>query len=305
MELNNNTWTSEFLLLGFSEEPRLQPVLFWLFLSMYLTTMIENLLVILATISDTHLHTPMYLFLSNLSFADMCLTSTTMPKMLENMQTQSKIISYAGCITQMQFFILFASLGNFLLPVMAYDRFVDIYHPLHYTAIMNPCFCGLMVVPTWIMSVLHALLQSTMGLRLSFCEDLEIQHFFCELNQVVQFACSDTFPSDLVKYFTSVFLGGDPLTGVIYFYAKIVSSICAISSARGRYKAFSTCASHLSVVSLFYFTILEVYFSSAATHSSHSSGPASVMYSVVTPMLNSFIYSLRNKDIKSALRRYL
>ncbi|EHB00157.1 Olfactory receptor 7A17 [Heterocephalus glaber] len=171
MELNNNTWTSEFLLLGFSEEPRLQPVFFWLFLSMYLTMIIGNLLIILATISDSYLHTPMYLFLSNLSFADRCLTSTTMPKMLENMQTQSKIISYAGCITQIQFFILFASLGNFLLAVMVYDLFVVICHPLHYTAIMNPCFCGLMAVSTWIMSVLHALLQSLMVLRLTFCED--------------------------------------------------------------------------------------------------------------------------------------
>ncbi|XP_010637074.2 olfactory receptor 7A10, partial [Fukomys damarensis] len=303
MELKNNTWTSEFLLLGFSEEPPLQTVLFGVFLAMYLTTMIGNLLIILATISDSHLHTPMYLFLSNLSFADICLTSTTMPRMLVNMQTQNKIISYAGCITQMHFFILFASLGNFLLAVMAYDHFGAICHPLHYTAIMNPCICGLMLASCWIMSIVNALLQSLMVLRLSFCADLEIPHFFCELNQVVQRSCSDTFPNDLVMYFASVLLGGGPLTGVIYSYVKIVSSICAISSAQGRYKAFSTCTSHLSVVSLFYCTILGVYFSSAATNSSHSSGTASVMYSVVTPMLNPFIYSLRNKDVKSALRR--
>ncbi|XP_077652637.1 olfactory receptor 7A5-like [Urocitellus parryii] len=271
---------------------------------MYLITVYGNLLILLAITLDSHLHTPMYLFLSNLSSSDICITSTTVPKMLVNMQTQSKAISFEGCIMQMHFFIVFASLENFLLAVMAYDRFVAICHPLHYTVIMNPRLCMLMVVVCWILSVLHALLQSLMVLRLSFCTDLEIPHFFCELNQVVQLACSDTSPNDMVMYFTSVLLGGGPLAGILYSYSKIVSSIRAISSAQGKYKAFSTCASHLSVVSLFYFTILGVYFSAAATHNSHSSATASVMYSVVTPMLNPYIYSLRNKDIKSALRRY-
>ncbi|XP_046293658.1 olfactory receptor 7A5-like [Marmota monax] len=271
---------------------------------MYLITVCGNLLIILAITLDSHLHTPMYFFLSNLSFSDICITSTTVPKMLVNLQTQSQAISFEGCIMQMHFFIVFASLENFLLAVMAYDRFVAICHPLHYTVIMNPQLCMLMVVVCWILSVLHALLQSLMVLRLSFCTDLEIPHFFCELNQVVQLACSDTSPNDMVMYFTSVLLGGGPLAGILYSYSKIVSSICAISSAQGKYKAFSTCASHLSVVSLFYFTILGVYFSAAATHNSHSSATASVMYSVVTPMLNPYIYSLRNKDIKSALRRY-
>nr|XP_027781285.2 olfactory receptor 7A5-like [Marmota flaviventris] len=271
---------------------------------MYLITVCGNLLIILAITLDSHLHTPMYFFLSNLSFSDICITSTTVPKMLVNLQTQSQAISFEGCIMQMHFFIVFASLENFLLAVMAYDRFVAICHPLHYTVIMNPQLCMLMVVVCWILSVLHALLQSLMVLRLSFCTDLEIPHFFCELNQVVQLACSDTSPNDMVMYFTSVLLGGGPLAGILYSYSKIVSSIRAISSAQGKYKAFSTCASHLSVVSLFYFTILGVYFSAAATHNSHSSATASVMYSVVTPMLNPYIYSLRNKDIKSALRRY-
>ncbi|KAG3280080.1 olfactory receptor 7A10-like [Ictidomys tridecemlineatus] len=271
---------------------------------MYLITVCGNLLIILAITLDSHLHTPMYFFLSNLSFSDICITSTTVPKMLVNMQTQSKAISFEGCIIQMHFFIVFASLENFLLAVMAYDRFVAICHPLHYTVIMNPRLCMLMVTVSWILSVLHALLQSLMVLPLSFCTDLEIPHFFCELNQVVQLACSDTSPNDMVMYFTSVLLGGGPLAGILYSYYKIVSSIRAISSAQGKYKAFSTCASHLSVVSLFYFTILGVYFSAAATHNSHSSATASVMYSVVTPMLNPYIYSLRNKDIKSALRRY-
>ncbi|KFO27042.1 olfactory receptor 7A17 [Fukomys damarensis] len=305
MELRNNTRISGFLLLGFSEDPKMQPLLYGLFFSMYLITMLGNLLIILAILSDSHLHTPMYFFLSNLSFVDICFTSTTVPKMLVNIQTQSKIISYAGCITQMYFFLLFVELDNFLLAVMAYDRFAAICHPLHYTVMMNRPLCMLLVLMSWFVSVLHALLQSLMVLRLSFCTDLEIPHFFCELNQVVQLTCSDTFLNDLVMYFALVLLATVPLAGILYSYSKIASSIRAISSAQGKYKAFSTCASHLSVVSLFYCTGLGVYLSSAATHSSHSSATASVMYTVVTPMLNPFIYSLRNKDVKRALKRLL
>ncbi|XP_053786496.1 olfactory receptor 7A5 isoform X1 [Desmodus rotundus] len=305
MEPGNVTQVSEFLLLGFSETPGLQPLLIGLFLCMYLITVLGNLLIILAVSLDTQLHTPMYFFLSNLSLADICFTSTTIPKMLLNIQTHSNAITYAGCITQMYFFILFAGLDDFILTVMAYDRYVAICHPLHYTVIMNSQLCGLLVLVSWIISILNSLLESLMLLRLSFCSDLEIPHFFCELKQVVQLACSDTFPNDMVIYFGAVLLGGGPLTGVLYSYSKIVSSICAIPSAQGKYKAFSTCASHLSVVSLFYGTSLGVYLGSAGTHSSQSTATASVMYTVVAPMLNPFIYSLRNKDIKRALERFL
>ncbi|XP_059551173.1 olfactory receptor 7A17-like [Myotis daubentonii] len=304
MGLGNDTLMSEFVLLGFSEKPTLQPLIFGLFLSMYLITVLGNLLIILAVSSDSHLHTPMYFFLSNLSLVDICFTSTTVPKMLVNIQTQSKAITYAGCITQMYFFIFFAGLDDFLLAVMAYDRYVAICHPLHYMIIMNSQLCGLLVLMSGIMWALNSLLQSLMVLRLSFCTDLEIPHFFCELKQVIQLACSDTFLNNMVMYFVTVLLAGGPLAGIIYSYSKIVSSIRAISSAQGKYKAFSTCASHLSVVSLFYCTSLGVYLSSAATQSSHSSSAASVMYTVVTPMLNPFIYSLRNKDIKRALKRF-
>ncbi|XP_039099316.1 olfactory receptor-like protein OLF4 [Hyaena hyaena] len=304
MERGNDTQSSEFLLLGFSEEPELQPFLFGLFLSMYLVTVLGNLLIILAVNSDSHLHTPMYFFLANLSFVDICFTSTTVPKMLWNIQTQSKVITYAGCITQIYFFTLFVGLDNFLLTVMAYDRFVAICHPLHYTVTMNPQFCGLLLLVSWITSVLHSLLQTLMVLRLSFCTGMEIPHFFCELNQMIHLACSDTFLNDMVVYFATVLLVGGPLAGILYSYSKIVLCICRISSAQGKYKAFSTCASHLSVVSLFYCTGLGVYLSSAATPSSHSSATASVMYTVVTPMLNPFIYSLRNKDVKEVLSEF-
>ncbi|ELV12124.1 olfactory receptor 7A17 [Tupaia chinensis] len=303
MEPRNNTEIAEFLLLGLSGEPELQPLLFGLFLSMYLITVCGNLLIILATISDSHLHTPMYFFLSNLSFADICFTSTTVPKMLVNIQTQSKVITYAGCITQMFFYIVFLVLDDFLLTVMAYDRYVAICHPLHYTVIMHPWLCVLLVLVSWVVSVLYSLLQSLMVLRLSFCTQTQVSHFFCEFNQVVHLACSDTFINDISMYLGSILLAGGPVTGILYSYCKIVSSVRRISSAQGKYKAFSTCASHLSVVFFFYSTSLGVYLSAGATHSSHSSATASVMYTVVTPMLNPFIYSLRNKDIKRALRR--
>ncbi|XP_047705792.1 olfactory receptor-like protein OLF4 [Prionailurus viverrinus] len=304
MEPGNNTRLLEFLLLGFSDGPELQPLIFGLFLSMYLITVLGNLLIILVVSSDSHLHTPMYFFLANLSFVDICFTSTTIPKMLLNIQTQSKIITYEDCITQMNFFLIFSVLDIYLLAVMAYDRFVAICHPLQYTVIMNPRLCGLLVLVSWITSVLHSLLQTSMVLRLSFCTEVEIPHFLCELNQLIQLACSDTFLNNLVMYLAAVLLAGGPLVGILYSYSKIVSSIRGISSAQGKYKAFSTCASHLLVVSLFFCTSLGVYLSSAATQSSHSSATASVMYTVVTPMLNPFIYSLRNKDIKGALRRF-
>ncbi|XP_049731421.1 olfactory receptor 7A17-like [Elephas maximus indicus] len=303
MESGNQTRVSEFILLGLSEEAELQPLLFGLFLSMYLITLIGNLFIILAIITDSHLHTPMYFFLCNLSFADICFISSTVPKMLLNIQMQSKVITYEGCITQMYFFMLFGGLDNFLLTVMAYDRFVAICHPLHYMVIMNPKFCGLLLLTSWLLTVLYSLLHGLMVLRLSFCTELEIPHFFCELNQVVQLACSDTYPNDLAMYFTTGLVGVIPLTGILFSYTKIVSSILRISSAGGKYKAFTTCGSHLSVVSLFYATGLGVYLSSAATQASMARTIASVTYTVATPMLNPFIYSLRDKDIKQTLKK--
>ncbi|XP_007532889.1 olfactory receptor 7A17-like [Erinaceus europaeus] len=303
MEAKNNTHISEFLFLGLSEDPGMQPLLFGLFLSMYLLTVWGNLLLILAVSSDSHLHTPMYFFLSNLSLVDICLTSTIIPKMLHNIWTQNKAITYVGCITQMYFFIIFAGLDDCILTVMAYDRYVAICHPLHYTVIMNSRLCGLLLLVSWIISNLNSLSESLMVLRLSFCTDSEIPHFFCELNQILQLACSDTFLNNLVMYLSAGLFGGGPFAGILYSYSKIVSSIGRISSSQGKYKAFSTCASHLSVVFLFYCTSIGVYLSSAFNTNSQPSPIPSVMYAVVTPMLNPFIYSLRNKDIKGALRR--
>ncbi|XP_010637072.1 olfactory receptor 19-like [Fukomys damarensis] len=303
METENDTQMYKIFLLGISEESSLQPFLFGLFLFMYLVTVLGNLVIILVTVSDPHLHTPMYFFLSNLSLADIGFTSASISKMLVNIQIHSKVITYEGCITQVFFFILFGVLDSFLLTVMSYDHFVAICHPLYYMVTMNLRVCVLLVLGSWVTAALYSLLESLMTSRLSFCTDLEIQHFLCEINQLILLTCSDTFANDVVMYSAAVLLGCGSFSGILFSYAKIVSSICAISSAQGRCKAFSTCTSHLSVVSLFYFTILDVYFSSSVSQNSPSAARASVMYSIVTPMLNPFIYSLRNKDIAGALRR--
>ncbi|XP_076975557.1 olfactory receptor 7A10-like [Tamandua tetradactyla] len=302
MESENETRVSEFILLGLSEDTEVQPLLFSLFLIMYLVTLIGNLLIVLATISDAHLHTPMYFFLANLSFTDVCLTTTTVPKMLVNIQTETKTISYGNCLTQMYFHMVFGALDDFLLTVMAYDRYVAICHPLHYIDIMNPRLCGLLLLASWMLSVLDSLLHGLMVLQLTFCTELEISHFFCEFTQVIQLACSDTFLNELLMHFATGILGGIPLTGILFSYSNIACCILRISSSGGKFKAFSTCGSHLSVLSLFYGTAFGVYLSSAATQNTRTSTIISVMYTVVTPMLNPFIYSLRNKDINDALK---
>ncbi|XP_062967201.1 olfactory receptor 7D4-like [Cynocephalus volans] len=303
MEAENHTEISEFLLLGFSEDPELQALLFGLFLSMYLVTLLGNLLIILAISSDSHLHTPMYFFLCNLSFTDICFSSTTVPKMLVNIQVQSKGISYIGCFTQMYFMMMFSGLDNFLLTVMAYDRYVAICHPLHYTVIMNPHLCVLFVLMSWFIISWVALVHTVLMLRLTFSPGTEIPHFFCDFAELLKVAHSDTLINYIFLYVATSLVGVFPVTGILFSYSRIVSSLMQMSSTADKYKAFSTCGSHLSVVSLFCGTGLGVYLTSAVTRSSQSSSVASAMYTVVTPMLNPFIYSLRNKDVKGALGR--
>ncbi|XP_012291153.2 olfactory receptor 7D4 [Aotus nancymaae] len=305
MDLGNQTSVSEFLLLGFSQGPEDQLMLFALFLSMYLVTVLGNLLIILAVSCDSHLHTPMYFFLSNLSLADICFTSTTVPKILVNIQMQSNTISHAGCIAQMYFFMVFGGMDTFLLTVMAYDRYVAICHPLSYPVIMNPRLCGLLVLVSWFLSLSYSLIQSLLMLRLSFCTSWVIQHFYCELAQVLTLACSDTHVNYILLYMVTGLLGCVPFSGILFSYTQIVSSILRIPSTDGKHKAFSTCGSHLSVVSLFYGTGLGVYLSSNASSSSWRGMVASAMYTVVTPMLNPFVYCLRNRDFKRTLERLL
>ena len=227
------------------------------------------------------------------------------PKILVNIQGQNQSITYTGCITQICFVLTFVCWENFLLLVMAYDRYVAICHPLRYTVIMNPRLCLQLILLSLFISIADALLHSLMVLRLSFCTDLEIPLFFCEVVQVIKLACSDTLINNILIYLAAGVFGGIPLFGIIFSYIQIVSSILKMSSSGRKYKAFSTCGSHLSVVTLFYGTAFGVYISSAVTDSSRKTAVASLMYTVVTPMMNPFIYSLRNKDMKGALRKLI
>ena len=301
----NKTGILEFLLMEVTEDAELQPLHFILFLFIYLITILGNLLIIMAVISDSHLHTPMYFFLYNLSFTDICLSTTTIPKMLMNIQTQNQSITYTGCLTQICFILVFASLESSLLAVMAYDRYVAICHPLKYTVIMSPRLCGLLIVLPLFIIIMDALLHTLMLLQLTFCTDLEIPLFFCEVVQVIKLACSDTLTNNILIYLATSIFGGIPVCGIIFSYIQIVSSVLRMPSASGKYKAFSTCGSHLSVVSLFYGTGFGVYISSALTNSSRNTAVLSMMYTVVPQMMNPFIYSLRNRDMKGALRKLI
>uniref|UniRef100_D3Z819 G-protein coupled receptors family 1 profile domain-containing protein n=1 Tax=Rattus norvegicus TaxID=10116 RepID=D3Z819_RAT len=303
METENHTLISEFFLLGFSDDPKLRPILFGLFLSVYLVTVLGNLLIILAVGSNSHLHNPMYFFLSNLSFVDIYFISTTIPKILVNMQSKTKDISYIECLTQVYFFNTFVGMDDVLLTLMAYDRFVAICNPLKYTVIMNPRVCTLLVLMFWIIifwvSLIHVLLMN----ELNFSRGTEIPHFFCELAQVLKVSNSDTHINNIFMYVLSSLLGVIPMTGILMSYSQIVSSLLRMSSTVSKYKAFSTCGSHLCVVCLFYGSGIGVYFSSSVVHSTRRRMVASLMYSVISPMLNPFIYSLRNKDVKGALSK--
>ncbi|XP_006877717.1 PREDICTED: olfactory receptor 7G2-like [Chrysochloris asiatica] len=303
IETRNQTIISEFILLGMSEDRELQPLIFSLFLIMYLVTVLGNLFIILAVSSDSNLHNPMYFFLSNLSFTDICLSTTTIPKMLVNIQTQNNAITYIGCLNQVFFVTVFFGFENFLLAVMAYDRYAAICHPLRYTVIMNSYFCGQLILLSWFISMVNALLHTLMVLHLSFCTELEIPQFFCELALVLKIACSSTLINNILIYILSCILGGIPVSGIIFSYTHIISSVLKMASVEGKYKAFSTCGSHLSIVSLFYGTVLGVYFSSPFTNSPKKTAAASVMYIVVPQMINPFIYSLRNRDIKVSLKK--
>ncbi|KFO21819.1 olfactory receptor 7D4 [Fukomys damarensis] len=303
MRAANHTGLPQFLLLGLSEDPEVQSILFGLFLSIYLITVLGNLLIILATTSDSHLHSPMYFFLCNLSFVDIGFISSTVPKMLVNIQENKKDISYIECLTQAFSFMTFFGVDDFLLTVMAYDRFVAICYPLQYTLIMNPQLCGCLVLISWFIILCVDLINILLLMQLNFSSGTEIPHFFCELPHILKLARSDSLINNIFLNVVTVLLGLFPVLGIMFSYFQIVSSLMKMSSNASRYKAFSTCGSHLCVVFLFYGSGLGVYLSSAVTHSSQASMNASVMYTVVTPMMNPFIYSLRNKDVKGALGR--
>ncbi|XP_053512239.1 olfactory receptor 1J4 isoform X1 [Artibeus jamaicensis] len=299
MRPGNQSSLSEFILLGLPIPPGQQGLFFTLFLGMYLTTVLGNLLIILLIRLDSHLHTPMYFFLSHLAFSDISLSSVTVPKMLMNMHTGQQSISYVGCISQLYFFILFATLDSFLLAMMAYDRYVAICHPLHYTTIVREELCVLLLAASWITAWAHALLHTVLLVRLSFCANTVITHFFCDLTVLLKVSCSDIYLNELVIFTEGGMFIFLPLAIILGSYIHIGTIIMKAPSTKRLLKAFSTCGSHLFVVCLFYGTFAVVYLFSSSWDSKDII--ASVMYTVVIPMLNPFIYSLRNRDVKQAL----
>nr|AAI27978.1 Olfactory receptor 347 [Mus musculus] len=305
MTEGNESIVSEFILLGLPIQPEDQDLYSALFLAMYLTTVLGNLLIILLIRLDSHLHTPMYFFLSHLAFTDISFSSVTAPKMLMNMLTHSQSISYAGCVFQVYFFLFFADLDNFLLTSMAYDRYVAICHPLHYTTMMSQNLCVLLVVVSWTLSTANALVHTLLLARLTHFRDNTISHYFCDLSTLLKLSSSDTTTNKLVILLLDNVIITLPFICILVSYGLIAVTILKIPSMKGICKALSTCGSHLCVVSLYYGAIIGLYFVPSSNNTNVQDAIVAVMYNVVTPMLNPFIYSLRNQDMKGALRNIL
>ncbi|KAM6170002.1 olfactory receptor 1Q1-like [Rhynchocyon petersi] len=305
MDKTNWTSVSHFVLLGISTNPEEQIPLFLLFLFMYAINISGNFVIIALIISSPRLHTPMYLFLSNLALADICFTTTTVPKMLQNIFSPTKTISYIGCLSQTYFFLCFAALENFLLAVMAYDRYIAICHPFRYSMILTRMLCTQMLAICHVLAHLHAMLHTVLMGRLNFCEDNKISHFFCDLYPLMKISCSSTHLNTLMVHTEGVLVINGALTFIIISYVCIILAVLRIPSSTGKRRAFSTCGSHLTVVAIFYGTITWVYVRPLSSYSVAKARIVTVMYTVVTPMLNPFIYSLRNGDVKGAFNRWI
>ncbi|XP_066221681.1 olfactory receptor 1L3-like [Saccopteryx leptura] len=300
MEMLNLTRLPEFILLGLSSRPEDQKPLFVLFLTIYLLTLMGNLLIILAIRSDPQLQNPMYFFLSFLSFADICYTTVVVPKMLTNFLSDTKTISYAECLTQMYFFLAFGTMDSYLLAAMAIDRYVAICNPFHYVTVLNHRRCVLLLVFSVAFPCLHSLLYVLLIHRLTFCESNVIHHFFCDVNPLLKLACSSTSVNELVLMTEGLASVVAPLVCIIISYLRILITVLRIPSAAGKCKALSTCSSHLTVVTLFYGSIIYVYFRGLSSYTVKDQ-IATIVYTVLTSMLNPFIYTLRNKDMKRSL----
>ncbi|XP_054999762.1 olfactory receptor 1440-like [Sorex araneus] len=301
----NHTSVTMFVLLGLTSEKDLQFILFPVFLVIYLVTLISNLGLIILIRMDSHLHTPMYFFLSCLSFIDICYTTSVSPRMLSDFFKDRKMISFVSCATQ---YFMFAWMGLSeccLLATMAYDRYVAIGNPLQYSAIMNPNFCCKMVIASLGSGFLSCLAETVPCVSLYYCGPNIIRHFFCELPQIISLSCSNTFVCQVMIFLVALLFVFGPMIFILLSYAFIVASILKISSAKGSLKAFNTCASHLAVVTLFYGTVLLVYMRPTSNSSKSQDKVLSVFYVNVIPMLNPLIYSLRNKEIKEALKRVM
>ncbi|XP_052045615.1 olfactory receptor 5AN1-like [Apodemus sylvaticus] len=299
----NNTEITQFILLGFSDFPQITALLFVMFLILYITTLTWNLSLVVLIRMDSYLHTPMYFFLSNLSFIDLCYITSTVPKMLSNLFQEKQTISFVGCIVQ---YFIFSTMGlseSCLMTAMAYDRYAAICNPLLYSSIMSPSLCARMVMGSYTAGLMGSVSQVCALLQLHFCGPNVIRHFFCDMPQLLNLSCIDTLFAQVLLAILTTLFGFSNALAIMISYGYIILSIMKITSAKGRSKAFNTCASHLTAVSLFYTSSVFVYLSSSSGGSSSFDRFASVFYTVMIPMLNPLVYSLRNKEIRDAVKR--
>nr|XP_012305002.1 putative olfactory receptor 8G3 pseudogene [Aotus nancymaae] len=301
----NHSSVTEFILAGLSEQPERQLPLFLLFLGIYVVTVVGNLGMTTLIGLSSHLHTPMYYFLSSLSFIDLCHSTVITPKMLVNFVTDKNIISYPECITQLYFFLIFAIAECHMLAVMAYDRYVAICSPLLYNVIMSYHFCFRLTVGVYILGILGSTIHTSFMLRLFLCKTNVINHYFCDLFPLLELSCSSTYINELLVLVLSAFNILTPALTILASYIFIIASILHIRSTEGRSKAFSTCSSHVSAVAVFFGSAAFMYLQPSSVSSMDQGKVSSVFYTSVVPMLNPLIYSLRNKDVKFAMKKIL
>ncbi|XP_073447505.1 olfactory receptor 1G1-like [Aquarana catesbeiana] len=301
--MKNVTEITYFTLVGLSDDPQTMNGLFVLFLLIYLMTVIANLLIFLLVLTDYHLHNPMYFFLANLAFLDMCYSSVTAPRMLFDLVTKKRSISISACIAQTFFYLCFAGSEIFLLSAMSYDRYIAICHPLHYKLIMSWRLCARMASLSWVASSSVSLVYTLFLLRLSFCRTASIHSFFCDLPHLFQITCTDTFINMVAIFVLSGGLGLAAFLLTFIPYVYIFRTSLRIRTKTGKMKAFSTCSSHLTVVFIFFGSIIFIYFVPSSSNMFNLNKLISVISALITPLLNPLIYSLRNKDIMEALQR--
>ncbi|XP_070319687.1 olfactory receptor 9S13-like [Odocoileus virginianus] len=293
----------EFVLDGFVGGPQTQALLFTLFLALYVVAVLGNLTMIVLITLDARLHSPMYFFLKNLSFVDLCYSSVIYPKALFDLMSSTKVITFAGCATQFFFFSLLITTEGFLLAVMAYDRFVAICSPLRYPISMRPSVCARLVLGSYCGGCLNSILQTSFTFSLPFCSSNHIDHFHCDVPPLLEIACADTTINELVMFAISGLIIVGTTLVVLTSYGYITGTILRMRSGGGRHKLFSTCGSHMTAVSLFYGTVFVMYAQPGAVESMEQGKVVSVFYTLVIPMLNPLIYSLRNRDVQDALWR--
>ncbi|XP_004629073.1 olfactory receptor 2A5 [Octodon degus] len=301
----NQTWVIEFILLGFPLSPAMQVLLFGLFSLLYAFTVLGNGLILGLICLSSRLHTPMYFFLVHLAIVDISYASNNVPKMLVNLLSKKKTISFGACMTQTFLYMAFAHTECLILVMMSYDRYVAICNPLQYSVIMSWTVCSVLAIASWACGSLLALVHVVLILRLPFCGPNQINHFFCEILSVLKLICADTRLNQIVIFAASVFILVGPLCLVLVSYTQILIAILRIQSGEGRRKAFSTCSSHLCVVGLFFGSAIVMYMAPKSRHPEEQRKILSLFYSLVNPMLNPLIYSLRNAEVKGALQRAL